>query len=175
MHRTTNYSAPFRRNNLLSLHQYAASEQFLTLGVWDRARMEDLYVVRGTVGRTSPVHIMVVGVISSDKASLQPHGNYDPAFMQTPDVIAKKAKLQFVISSPADDPEFAADYALAIERLKAIQEEIAGSPSRREHFIDGQSLKLNFNLFSEKVCHSISMFSSQILMSTLFPFAGRRR
>lgn len=115
--------------------------------------MEDLYVVKGTVGRSQPVHIMIVGVISSDKAHLMPHGNYDPTYMPVENV-GKKAKLQFVIASPADDPDFASDYETAVERLLAVQEEVSGSPTRREHFIEGGNLKLNFYLFSEKVSGS---------------------
>lgn len=93
----------------------------------------------------------MVGVISSDKAYLQSHGNYDPTYIPL-DMMGRKAKLQFVISPPVDDPDFAADYALALERLKVIQEDIAGSVARREHFIEGEHMKMNFNLFTKKVC-----------------------
>lgn len=84
------------------------------------------------------------------------------------ELIGRKAKLQFVISPPVDDPDFAADYALALERLKAIQEDVAGSPKRREHFIEGESMKLNFNLFTKKVrrslCWGLGTYVDRIFM-----------
>lgn len=150
-YRTTQYSAPYKRNSLLGLHQYAASDQFPSLGRWDSARSDDLYVVRGTASRTQPVNIIVVGAVSSDRANLRPHGNYDPNYMLDEETIAKKAKLQFVITSPEDDPDFSADYALSLRRLKEIQEEIAASTGHRNHFIQGSNMKMNFLLFSEKV------------------------
>lgn len=158
--RTTQYSAPFKRNTYMGLHQYAASEYFPSLGVWDRARLEDLFIVKGTVGRNHPVLIMVVGVITSDKAHLQPHGNYDPSYMPL-EIVGRKAKLQFVISCPADDPEFAADYVVARDRLLTVQEDVSGSPERRDHFIEGGNMKLNFYLFSKKV-HDLRVLVSDL-------------
>lgn len=154
-YRTTQYSAPYRRNHLLGLHQYSASDRFPSLGKWDKARSEDLYVVRGTTGRNHPVQIVVVGAISSDRSNLQPHGNYDPSYMPL-EQIGKKAKLQFVLTCPEDDPDFSSDYVLALQRLRAIQEEVAKTPDRREHFIEGDNLKMNFYLFTKKV--SIGVF-----------------
>lgn len=140
--------------------------------------MEDLYVVKGTVGRNQPVQITVVGVVSSDKAHLMPHGNYDPSYMPI-ESIAKKAKLQFVLSSPADDPDFASDYEISLDRLKAVQEDVAGSPTRREHFIEGGNMKMNFYLFSKKVSASLGIFFFFFFFEShtrylSFNFAGRR-
>lgn len=135
-----------------------------------------MYVVRGTSGRSQPVEIIVVGCITSDKASLQPHGNYNPSFVSV-EQLGKKARLQFYISSPEDDPDFSVDYALALKRLKAIQDQVAASPSRRDHFIEGRSMKFNFKLFEEKasVLSSLHYVSSLLFLCLLLPCTGSYR
>lgn len=148
--RTSTPSGPFTRNRLLHLNQYGASNGFKKVGKWDRAQFDDMYVVDGTVARTVPVDITVVCDLSSDLHFLRPQGNYSEKFMQTPELVARKTKLQITTQRSSIDFELAADYDETIRRLLKIQDEVAKTPEKK-HLILGQQLRLNFNLFEPKV------------------------
>lgn len=162
------------RNELLNLNQYIASAGFPSLGKWDRARLDDVYVVKGSVARTTPVDITIVCDLSSDLHFLQPHGNYSEQYMPTPDIAGKRTKLVITVQRPSTDPDFSSDYTLGIERLLALQDDVAKTLERRYLIVNGDQLRLNFNLFEPKVRLIILSFAPSMMCLTFFLVGSRR-
>lgn len=175
----TTHSGPLTRNELLGVTQYVPSANFTTLGQWDIAKFEDVYIVKGSVARTQPVKLTIVCDISSNIHYLQPHGNYKSEHMSTPELIGKKAKLQFIRQCPATDKDLGADYNKSVTVLLEIQGEVA-TTSERHHFLTPKGqMKFNFNLFEPKVriytLFKIYLFEYRLLIVINFAPAHRRR
>ncbi|KDR68039.1 hypothetical protein GALMADRAFT_1355469 [Galerina marginata CBS 339.88] len=116
------FDAEALRNHCLAHAEYAASDGFLSLGKWRHLEGEgDVFVRAGSVNGIdcNPVSCALVGVVSADKALLEPHGNYYTRQPQR----AHLVKLQFSLRGPKDHPDLYNDFQLAMRRIISLQNE----------------------------------------------------
>jgi hypothetical protein len=138
------------REELLTMENYAASPEFPELWTWEErdSKKGDILNVDGT---DNPVYICIVGVVSSERLYVQPHGNYTKNFSMK----MANIKLQLTLKRP-DNTAFAGDFDTAIEHLEAAQDAIKVGNMPAQHFIitDGKgkkNLRMSYHIFEEKV------------------------
>jgi hypothetical protein len=95
----------------------------------------------------------VVGVVSSLRLLLEPHGNYNPNYEKA---VLETSKLQFQITCPTSHPEFATDFDVALQHIDHVQKKAITEGPKAENFIVADSvkkaLKFSWPLFEKRVC-----------------------
>ncbi|KAF9561236.1 hypothetical protein CPC08DRAFT_722886 [Agrocybe pediades] len=147
------FNADMHRAQLMNLPQYVASSDFLTICRWVSHRGHLLALVSDPNTPIEPVRSIIVGIISVDKAYLQPHGNFNPSF-NDPWKAARAAKLSFTLQCPDNHPAFSEDWKPALDKLEGIQDQIASTQKKLHFFVNEpnrqRSLRFGFSLWEER-------------------------
>ncbi|KAF8815383.1 hypothetical protein BYT27DRAFT_7333929 [Phlegmacium glaucopus] len=148
------FSAPWTRANLMNTPTYVASEEFKSQLMWVKGTTQnDLMIVLEKCNNKPTIRAtcVVVGIISSKRLFLEPHGNYNPNF-NSPKLEASKA--QFMLTAPPVDGVFNVDFKLGIEHLEKIQNKAVLEGNKPQHFIvvDGEQtgMKFSWPLFEKR-------------------------
>ena len=111
----------------------------------------------------------VVGKVSTNRAFLEPHGNYNPNFEKTS---LESSKIQFQLIAPTSHPEFEIDFGHAINRIVSIQKKTIKEGPPAEHFVvtDGikPALKFSWPIFEKRVRHHVSSALTKSYQSPTF-------
>ena len=109
----------------------------------------------------------IVGKVSTNRAFLEPHGNYNPNFEKTS---LETSKVQFLLVAPTSQPDFETDFATSLDRIETIQRKAIKEGPSAEHFIvsDGihRAFKLSWPIFEKRVC--VGLFNSPSRSLILF-------
>ena len=133
------FSGPMHRNSLLKNPLYGANPVFTSSVGWaDQDNGNKLVISKPSDDNSiRDAYFVVVGVVSENKLSVSPIGNYNPKFNEL-----ANSKFQLTLKQPTDI-DFAKDWQLAMQSLSSIQGIIASSSDRRYFMIkDGGTTAL---------------------------------
>ena len=151
-------SVPWTRASLHNTPTYVASNDFLSNVKWLKTgNQNDLVIATPEDPGKDTTHTLatcaVVGTVSANRLFLEAHGNYNPNFEKT---ALETSKAQFQLISPADNPEFEADFSRGVKHIETLQKQAIREGPEPEHFIvsDGvkRALKFSWPLFEKRVC-----------------------
>jgi hypothetical protein len=117
--RNSDLSVPWERTSLLNTPTYVGSPDFLSQVDWSKSNNQNELVAAYSDPKnppTDPVTCAIVGTVSPNRHFLEAHGNYNPNYAPL-----EASKAQFQLISPADHPEFAADFNRGIQVIEVLQ------------------------------------------------------
>lgn len=126
------------------MENYATSDDFTDLGKWGSSPSGKTLAIAGT---NDPVYIIVIGVVSTSKLYVQPHGNFSNNY----NMKVGNTKLQLTLCRPTGTV-FENDFDKAMTNLQLAQENGKIGNEPQQYFIvvdDGgdKALRMSWPIF----------------------------
>lgn len=158
------FSAPFKRAELMLLHQYVASPLFLPSVEWKQEGSANVLYDKQDIHSPTrkpaePAICVIVGEVAEHKLYVSPVGNYNPTY----NTLAA-SKFQLTLSRPVD-LDFGPDFGTAVKNLETLQRATAfGEDCRFLILAEGnqESLRLSTPVFEMRVSQLTNLITSSL-------------